>query len=189
MLEDDRMCNSCWTVKSFSEFSGKSNRCKFCTSYKRALYIAEKLYSEDPESYEIYMNRAYRRLGFKRSKEETHKSHSNRINRRRELKRLKEEDPKTYQTQIARVKKNYAYKKYDLTLEQVEQQGELQGWRCRICGNDIFDRHFVDHDHQTGQFRGLLCPQCNFGLGHFRDSIYLLEKAIEYLNECEVRKV
>ena len=43
----------------------------------------------------------------------------------------------------------------------------------------------IDHCHSTGKIRGLLCDRCNHGLGHFKDDINLLIKAIEYLNTTE----
>ena len=45
----------------------------------------------------------------------------------------------------------------------------------------------IDHNHQTGKIRGLLCHSCNVGLGNFEDNIDLLQKAIEYLkkHQCE----
>lgn len=42
---------------------------------------------------------------------------------------------------------------------------------------------YIDHCHNSGKVRGLLCKKCNFGLGHFRDDQNLLEKAIKYLQE------
>lgn len=39
----------------------------------------------------------------------------------------------------------------------------------------------MDHDHTTGKIRGLLCFGCNTGLGKFKDSIVILNKAINYL--------
>jgi hypothetical protein len=44
-------------------------------------------------------------------------------------------------------------------------------------------RKCVDHSHETGRFRGILCLNCNLGLGHFRDSGVILESAILYLVE------
>ena len=60
-----------------------------------------------------------------------------------------------------------------------------QHGKCAICGGnrsikDTF-RLGIDHDHATGRIRGLLCGNCNIGLGHFDDSPGLLEKAADYL--------
>jgi hypothetical protein len=50
---------------------------------------------------------------------------------------------------------------------------------CVICGTE--ETLVVDHDHKTGQVRGMLCNHCNRGLGHFRDDPTLLEFAAQYL--------
>jgi len=50
---------------------------------------------------------------------------------------------------------------------------------CVICGDET--PLVVDHDHKTGQVRGMLCNHCNRGLGHFRDEPTLLEFAAQYL--------
>lgn len=59
-----------------------------------------------------------------------------------------------------------------------------QGNRCAVCHKsyDAAKQGWaIDHSHSTGRIRGVLCTQCNTGLGHFRDSIPALESAIEYL--------
>ena len=80
---------------------------------------------------------------------------------------------------------------YGLTVEDYEQMIEDQGNRCACCG-DHWDnvvsrqahaRWCVDHNHETGEVRGLLCNACNAMLGHAQDSIHRLAKGIEYLNE------
>jgi hypothetical protein len=58
---------------------------------------------------------------------------------------------------------------------------------CVICGY-VFQSNSektVDHDHQSGKIRGILCNHCNRGLGHFRDDPLLLEFAKVYLLEAE----
>ena len=56
-----------------------------------------------------------------------------------------------------------------------------QGGLCKICGDS--GNLCIDHDHQTGEVRGLLCGLCNSGLGMFRDNLAHLSKAIEYLRD------
>ena len=51
--------------------------------------------------------------------------------------------------------------------------------QCVICGSD--EPLAVDHNHQTGEVRGMLCNHCNRGIGHFRDDPLLLEFASQYL--------
>jgi hypothetical protein len=51
--------------------------------------------------------------------------------------------------------------------------------QCVICGSQ--EKLVVDHDHKTGEIRGLLCNHCNRGLGHFKDDPMLLEFAAQYL--------
>jgi len=58
---------------------------------------------------------------------------------------------------------------------------EAQRGCCKICGKDGY--LYVDHCHAGGHVRGLLCPQCNSGLGMFKDSVENLSAAIRYLSE------
>lgn len=66
---------------------------------------------------------------------------------------------------------------------------ESQGHNCAICGHPHVDekgsRLHVDHCHKTSKIRGLLCNNCNLGLGHFKDSQFLLLLAIQYLEYDE----
>jgi hypothetical protein len=56
-----------------------------------------------------------------------------------------------------------------------------QRFRCLICNAFLSVSASVDHDHRTGQVRGLLCFSCNNGLGSFKDSVELLQRSLEYL--------
>jgi hypothetical protein len=73
-------------------------------------------------------------------------------------------------------------REYGLTQTAFDAILADQGGTCSICAGqpDVRGWH-VDHDHSTGQVRGILCGPCNTGLGHFRDDIALLGRAIDYL--------
>lgn len=58
--------------------------------------------------------------------------------------------------------------------------------RCEICGKTEKDngkRLAVDHNHETGMIRGMLCNNCNLGIGYLKDNIDLLKSAIKYLKK------
>lgn len=71
-------------------------------------------------------------------------------------------------------------KSYGLTPAQHRAMIEKQRGMCAICEN-IMDAHHVDHCHDTGKVRGLLCGQCNQALGLFKDNQRSLARAIDYL--------
>ena len=76
-------------------------------------------------------------------------------------------------------------KRYGVTLEDYDIQYSAQGGACAICGTETpgggNGRFCVDHNHNTGEFRGLLCHSCNRGLGLFKDSPSITSRATEYL--------
>src|SRR3990167_3365938 len=72
-------------------------------------------------------------------------------------------------------------RRYGLTPEKVAELKVLQNNLCLICESSILVKFHIDHSHITGKVRGLLCTPCNMGLGLFKDSRKLLERAIEYL--------
>ena len=77
-------------------------------------------------------------------------------------------------------KKYQRFKLYGITPKIYESMVDSQGGRCLICDVQS-DKLCIDHCHDTGKVRGLLCSSCNAGLGFFRDSVDKLEKAIDYL--------
>ena len=69
-------------------------------------------------------------------------------------------------------------KRYGLTTEQINK---LKEKGCEMCG--ATENIHIDHNHKTQEVRGVLCTNCNRGLGHFKDSPELLRKAAEYLEQ------
>lgn len=73
---------------------------------------------------------------------------------------------------------------YGINISDFNAMLEKQNYRCAICEvkqEVLTSVLHVDHDHITKKIRGLLCSNCNFGLGQFKDSPELLRKAITYL--------
>ena len=100
---------------------------------------------------------------------------------KRDYERLKR-DPvrlaKSRKTSFAR----YIRKTYAITLHEYHSRLGAQGHRCAICSTAPSGRNLdVDHDHATGAVRGLLCNNCNVGLGRFLDNPKLLRAALAYL--------
>lgn len=94
---------------------------------------------------------------------------------------------------IREMQRNHSLmKKYGISLDDFNTLWIVFKGRCGICNIQMklpenrqgqsLDVVAVDHDHETGNVRGLLCNACNKGLGLFRDSVYNLEKAKEWLN-------
>ena len=84
-----------------------------------------------------------------------------------------------------RERANQVKSKYGITLEEAESMLAAQGGECRICGTNDFSQRtwHIDHCHTTGKVRGILCSECNLGLGKFIDDTSLLRAAIDYLEE------
>ncbi|EAU0371747.1 TPA: endonuclease VII domain-containing protein [Salmonella enterica subsp. enterica] len=97
----------------------------------------------------------------------------------------KESDP-WYKPEIA---KNLSLKRlYGITHEEYKQMWAKQEGVCKICGEPETSAYkgvtkmlAVDHNHQTGEIRGLLCNNCNRGIGLLREDREILKIAIEYL--------
>ena len=73
--------------------------------------------------------------------------------------------------------------RYGIIVDDYNKLLKKQSGVCAICGKTNRDRKlFVDHNHNTGEIRGLLCHNCNCGLGLLGENIDFLKKAFEYLN-------
>lgn len=70
-----------------------------------------------------------------------------------------------------------------MTIPDYDALLASQGGTCAICGgaNANGQRLAVDHNHATGKVRGLLCHNCNSGIGHLMDRPDWLRKAAEYV--------
>lgn len=81
--------------------------------------------------------------------------------------------------------------KYGITQKEYEEMAEAQQWKCAICGcietgtKNSYNLS-VDHCHDTGLIRGLLCHYCNVGIGYFKENVNNMQNAINYLKKVRV---
>jgi hypothetical protein len=73
-------------------------------------------------------------------------------------------------------------REFNITIAQYDEMLKNQDGHCAICGNGRGKRRLaVDHNHVTGEVRGLLCSNCNVGIGSFKENKETLKRAIGYL--------
>lgn len=78
-------------------------------------------------------------------------------------------------------------RRYGISRTDYERMLAHQAGGCAICLKTPNEPLCVDHCHQTGQVRGLLCRRCNLGLGHFSDDLDRLARASTYLKIAQGR--
>jgi len=152
--EEYKRCTKCFVFqpKGLSHFSAHQS-CK--DGLNSQCRVCHKAYNKTPDQLK--------------------KASANAKKRRREK---KAEDPNFFKSEKIRIT-------YKLKREVYENMFEEQGFKCMICQEASikpYTKHsHVDHCHKTGKVRGILCKDCNLGLGRFKDSVESLERAIDYL--------
>lgn len=141
-------------------------------------------------------NREYMREYYKQNKEKFQQYQRDTAERRNARRRERYATDPEFRAECLRLAKlrdkesirDYRLRKqYGITAAEYDEQLELQSGGCAICRVQIGDksgrRLAIDHCHDTGRVRGILCGECNLGLGKFQDDAILLGRAIQYLLE------
>ena len=179
-----KKCTKCGKVLPVDDFRVRSGRsgtrqslCRRCESKASCEYV--KIHRAEITN---------KRREYQKQYKKDHKKHLNGIarkSRRKNPQRHKDYGTKFRDSDFGR--NSYLKRRYGITLEEFDNMKDNQDGKCAICGsisgkiNKKNDRLTVDHDHSTGEVRGILCHKCNFGLGHFDDDIERLAMAIAYL--------
>lgn len=104
-------------------------------------------------------------------------------------------DPELKAAKVAAIRSARLVREYGITAEEYDKMWQEQGGRCLICGGEETCKNVsvwgdekvralaVDHCHDTGKVRGLLCKNCNTLIGFAKEDVELLRSAISYLEE------
>ena len=155
-----KVCNKCLEEKPIECFHNRGDRkratCKECDRKKNREY------------YETYRERILTR---------------NKEYRGRSLEQISENKARYYRENKEVILEKMAAKDFGITVEEVR---DLRKLPCRICGTEKCKSGraiAIDHCHETGRIRGVLCANCNTGIGLLNDSPELLRNAASYLEE------
>ena len=195
-----KKCTKCKSIKSLGDFpesathiTGRHPFCKSCFSE----YMAERTNT-------IRLKNAERPIPDTKTCSRCHKTKSSdEFTRNYVMGDCLAKECKTCRHEAGKIKgrlrsesnkKSALARKYGMTIEQYEGLEKSQNHVCAICGNPETSRDShtgktrrlaVDHNHITARVRGLLCQECNHGIGNFKDNRDLLRKAIAYLDFYE----
>jgi hypothetical protein len=97
-----------------------------------------------------------------------------------------EDRRKYYQKRKRDIINSRLLRNFGITLEQYEKKLEEQNGKCEICGLTPIENKkslAVDHDHNSGRVRGLLCNNCNVAVGFLKDNVDKAKKMTEYITK------
>lgn len=177
----EKKCSTCKELKSFDQFRKDSSRkdgmhpvCNFCNSEaQRKWYQNNKNKARDNANKNYHENKD--EINTKRKEEKKWMEPEARAKRKEEYENNKDKHRE-------RSWKRAGMK--DMTVFRYNLMFTQQDGCCAICKKHQFEfkRLFcVDHNHDTGEVRALLCDSCNRGLGYFKDSSALLQEGFNYL--------
>ena len=134
-------------------------------------------------------NREYQAAYYKKNQEEIKERHKKRYLENKES--VREYNAAYYKKNRENLRINHIKNKYGLSEGDYNNMLHDQKSKCKICDLEFIEGVIsnsnkgcvphIDHCHESGGVRGLLCDNCNKGLGHFKDSKKNLQSAMEYL--------
>lgn len=94
-------------------------------------------------------------------------------------------DERLKELRAATVRRHHLKTRFGLTVEEYDRMWEVQDGRCAVCPRELesgYKTH-VDHDHETGTVRGLLCMQCNTSLGKLKEDEEIVRNLLSYIQK------
>lgn len=133
--------------------------------------------------------RLYRDANREKVREISRRSNAKRRNNPETVKSIREYQQRYRQANAETLRANERKRKFGIEHLEYAELYKNQNGVCAVCKNPetatrkgVLKSLAVDHDHKTGKIRGLLCSDCNTGIGKLKDSVEVLQSAIRYLN-------
>lgn len=180
----EKKCSKCGVEKPITEFYknklgkyGVRSYCKICE-----LLWGDKWRKNHPErAKEIQKN--YKKNNpekYKASQKKYRDTHKEEIHQR--FVEYKAGHPEV-------VRDNHIRSRYGISIDDYNKIFIKQDGRCAICGENQSERLAIDHDHITGEIRGLLCRKCNLMLGYSGDNPGILRSAASYIELHDTKPI
>ena len=186
----------------------KDGRCKTCRLIRGKKYYAEHSEEERAHSKKYYAEHSEERRAYDKKyhaehreeeyarKKKYQKEHpeiartASRKYRAKNLEKTHACSKEYYKRHSEEVYAKMLIERYNITLEQYNEMLTAQNGVCSICGSPPSRRNLdVDHNHNTGKVRGLLCHHCNLILAHALDDKNILRNAANYLEKIQTTNI
>jgi hypothetical protein len=165
----EKRCTKCGEVKPLHEFQKKGDNrrradCRACAA-------------------------AYNRTWQRKNPEKLRKNRKKYYERHQE--RLRAEKAEWQRAHPEQAQDAHLRRTFGITLDQYRGLQEKQGGKCAVCDQEEtavdkrtgkVRRLHVDHSHQSGAVRGLLCTRCNLGLGFLQEDPKIIKSLLQYLD-------
>lgn len=210
-----KICRDCGQNKLLKNFNkstrakdGKQTICKECQKIRIQKFQREnpdyreknkeKIREQNRRWYEANREKQNKyKKEWKRTNPEKTKESSKRhnIHNREKIRKTQRLWRENNQEKIKDYAFKYRFMKYGITAEKYQTMLEIQNNQCAICKQEFQKSTCIDHDHSCcpgagscGKcVRGIICNDCNVGLGRFKDNPRILQEAIDYL-ETGIRR-
>jgi hypothetical protein len=188
-----KKCTVCNKVKSLEEFhkktsskDGKASYCKACKALKgKEYYLREESKEKRKLSSQLYYENNKESIDEYRKKwREEHREYKKEydiIYRQKNKERIISDKKLWHKSDNG---KNYRLvKNFGITLEEYNKMFDEQKGLCYICSEADTVKLAVDHNHNTGAIRRLLCKKCNVAIGLLKEDPQIIENVLNYIKQ------
>jgi hypothetical protein len=182
-----RTCKKCRIIKPLTEFAFLTVSQTYCRECKQCHKQHERARREHNENTIILLKQGNIKCnGCKevKSTSEFYKDSSKRLTGLSTRCKDCHEKSRKLESRKRKLKDWSLRKNYGISIENYEEKLLFQRSKCAICQGEItFTTACVDHCHSTGKVRDLLCVNCNWGIGSFKENIDTMKAGIKYIEK------